>query len=150
MREQLGGFFWLAISVFVCSESIKSEIGTLHAPGPGFLPFWSAVLLGIFAIVTIVYGFAKKQPAGRIRDLWKGLQWGKVIVILFVLFLYPLVLVRLGYLISTFGLMIVATVVMDRSRIWRHGISAVIIVVASYLLFDVFLDVKLPKGMFGF
>lgn len=150
MREQLGGFFWLAISVFVCSESIKSEIGTLHAPGPGFLPFWSAVLLGIFAIVTIVYGFVKKQSAGRIRDLWTGLQWGKVIVILFVLFLYPLVLVRLGYLISTFGLMIVATVVMDRSRIWRHGISAVIIVVASYLLFDVFLDVKLPKGMFGF
>ncbi len=84
------------------------------------------------------------------RDLWKGLQWGKVVAVLCALFIYPLILVKLGYVISTFGLMLFVTVIMERSRVWRHGISAALIVVCSYLLFDVFLDVKLPKGMFGF
>lgn len=149
MSEQLGGLFWLAISVFVCTESIKSDIGSVHAPGPGFFPFWSAVVLGVFSIVLIIYSTVKKHLRIRLADMWRGCQWGKVVAMLCALFIYPLLLPKLGFLITTFALMFLATSVIDRSRL-RHGISAIIIVVASYIIFDGVLDVKLPKGVFGF
>jgi putative tricarboxylic transport membrane protein len=151
MREQLGGLFWLAISVFVCVESIRIDIGTLRVPGPGFLLFWSAVVLGLFAIALIIVTTINKKLTGKLADPWKGLQWGRVIAVLCSLFLYTLLLPKLGYLLATFALMFfVASIIDDRSlRLWRHGISAVLIVVASYLVFDVFLDLRLPKGMFS-
>ena len=150
MREQIGGLFWLAISIFVCIESYKSDIGYVHTPGPGFLPFWSAVVLGLFALAVIIYGSIKRQANAHLRDLWKGLNWGKVVCILCLLFIYPLALPKFGYIITTFVLVILVTSIMEFSRIWRHGVGAGLIVASSYLLFHVLLDVKLPKGMFGF
>lgn len=150
MREQIGGFFWLAISIFVCYESIKSDIGTLSAPGPGFLPFWSAAVLGLFAVALIIYSSVKPQLRLGIRDMWRGLHWGKVISMFCALFLYTLLLPKLGYVIATFVLVFFVTSVIDPSRLWRHGVSALITVASSYVLFNVLLDVKLPRGMFGF
>src|SRR5208337_877970 len=53
-RDLLAGLFWLAISVFVIIQSVKSDIGSLHTPGPGFLPFWSAIILGSLSIMLMV------------------------------------------------------------------------------------------------
>ena len=149
MSKQLGGIFWLAISVFVCTESIKSDIGDLHAPGPGFFPFWSAVVLGLLSIVLIIYSTVKKHLRIELAAIWRGCQWGKVVAMLCSFLIYLLLLPKLGFLITTFVLMFIAAAVIDRSRL-RHGISAIIIVVASYIIFEVVLDVKLPKGVFGF
>ncbi len=150
MREQIGGLFWLAVCIFVCRESIKSSIGSVSAPGPGFLPFWSAFALGLFAIFLIIYSSVKRGLRLNAGDMWRGLQWGKVIAAFCALFIYPLFLSKLGYLIATFALVFFVTCVIDRSRVWRHGVSSLIVVVTSYVLFNVLLDVKLPKGLLGF
>lgn len=149
-QEVLGGLFWLGISIFVCIQSLKSDIGRLHAPGPGFLPFWSAVVLGLFAIILIVVSNVRKHLKAKIADLWKGMEWQKVFWVVCSLFLYTLLLSKLGYLIATFGLMLFATATIERRRIGWHFLIALVIVLASYLIFDVFLDTKLPKGFFGF
>ncbi len=150
MREQIGGFFWLAVSIFVCYESIKSDIGSLSAPGPGFLPFWSAFALGVFAVILIIYSSVKRQLRLGVADMWRGLHWGKAIAGFCALFIYPLLLSKLGYLVATFIFVFFVMCIINRSRLWRHGLSSLIIVVTSYVLFNVLLDVKLPKGMFGF
>jgi putative tricarboxylic transport membrane protein len=150
-REQIGALFWLAIAVFVCIESFKTGVGRANAPGAGFFPFWSAVVLGSLALaLIIVSAFGKKEKDSRISDPWRGLLWRRVVWLQTALFIYPIVLYILGYLIATFGLMIFSAVVIERSRMWRHGIAALLIVVASHLVFNVFLDCKLPKGIFGF
>lgn len=151
MREQLGGIFWLCIALFVAREGWKSEIGMLSAPGPGFLPFWGAVILGGFSIVLIICTTLNKKMSGKLGALWKGTQWGKVFAVTCSLFVYPLLLPTLGFVITTFGLMFFVTAVVgERSVFWHRGISAFLIVVGSYLVFSIFLDVKLPKGVFGF
>jgi hypothetical protein len=150
MKEQIGGLFWLAISIFVCTESIKSEIGSLSAPGPGFLPFWSAVILGLFAISFIIYSTVKNGFSYKVADMWRGLQWGKVIAVICSLFLYAILLSSLGYVITTFALMFFVISIIDSARFFRHGISAASISVASYVVFQMLLDVKLPRGIFGF
>jgi hypothetical protein len=149
-RDLLSGLFWLGISIFVCLECIRTGIGTFHAPGPGFFPFWSAVILGTFAIILLVTISLKKKWKRKIVDLWKGVEWKKVIWVLFCLFLYPFVLPIMGYLITTFGLMVFSLWIMGRSKIWVHGISALIITLLSYVIFYILLDIALPKGIFGF
>ena len=59
VRDRWSGFFWLGISIFVCIEAHPIDIGTFHSPGPGFLPFWSAVIFGIFSILLIATSFKK-------------------------------------------------------------------------------------------
>ena len=149
MRELLGGLFWLAISVLVCTESWKSGIGSPRAPTPGFFPFWSGFVLGIFAVILIMSSSLRKRR-GKVADLWKDTEWQKVIWILFPLFLYPLLLPTLGYLLTTFGLMISTTAIIDRSRLLRICIGTFSMAMGSYFIFRVFLKVQLPNGIFGF
>jgi hypothetical protein len=149
-HDLLSGIFWLGISIFVCFESIRSGIGTFHSPGPGFFPFWSAVIMGIFAGILLVTISLKKKLKRKIGDLWKGVEWKKVIWVLLSLFLYPFLLPILGYLVTTFGLMAFSIGIMGRSKIWIRGVSALIITLVSYIIFYIFLSIALPKGIFGF
>jgi putative tricarboxylic transport membrane protein len=150
LRDLLSGLFWLVISGFVCLESARLGTGTLNYPGAGFIPFWSGVILGILAILVIVRGGLKRKGERRITDLWTGVSWGKVIWILFSLFLYCLLLPTMGYIITTFGLMVFLLSIMDRSKAWIVAVSASIIISVSYLGFHILLDARLPKGVFGF
>ena len=149
-RDLLSGLFWLGISIFVVIESILMDIGAFHSPGPGFFPFWSAVIVGTFAIILLVTIRLKKKWKRKIRDLWKGVQWQKVIWVLFSLFLYPFLLPIIGYLITTFGLMVFSISIMGRSKLWVQGISGLIITLVSYFIFYMLLGVQLPQGIFGF
>jgi len=149
-RDLLSGLFWLGISVFVCLESIWTDLGTFHSPGPGFFPFWSAVILGMSAIILLVTGILKKKWPSGIVDLWRGMEWKKVIWVLCSLLLYPLVLPLFGYLITTFGLIGFLLGIMGKPKVWVQGVTALMITVVSYVIFYFLLDVRLPKGILGF
>ena len=148
-RDLLAGLFWLAVAVFVAIQSFKSDLGSLHSPGPGFLPFWSSVVLGVLSITLTIGAGLKKTRKDKLLDLWRGLDWGKVFLILFALFLYPLLLPLVGYLIMTFVLIAYLLFVGIRSKLWIDIATAVAITLVSYLIFYTLLDVKLPKGMLG-
>lgn len=142
--------FWLAISVLVCVESSKVSVGTLHSPSAGFFPFWSGVALGVFSIATMMNSILKKKVDEKAADLWRGMDWHKVILVVIFLFIYAIFLPKLGYLIATFGLMTLLFGIMKRPRLWIQVVSALITVLATYFIFDVWLKVLLPKGIFGF
>jgi len=147
--DQLSGFFWLGISIFVCLDSIRSEIGTYQSPGAGFLPFWSGITLGIFSLILIAKSWIEKKET-KVTSLWKGKEWDKVILVITSLLIYALLLPRLGYLITTFGLMAFLFSLIGRPRLWIQGVSALITVLITYIIFYKWLDVQLPKGIFGF
>ena len=148
-RDLLAGLFWLAISVFVVTQSIKSDLGSLHSPGPGFLPFWSAVILGVLSIILTTTAILRKKWEGKFLDLWRGLDWDRVIWVLLALFLYPILMPITGYLITTFVFIGFMLCIGVRSKPWIDVASALAITVISYIVFYTLLDVKLPKGILG-
>ena len=150
MRDQVSGLFWLAISILVCVKSLHANIGTFSRPGAGFLPFWSGCILGTLSIILVVASLLKKSVSGDIAHLWKGMEWGRVVSAFFSLFIYGFFLERLGYLIATFGLMIVMLGIIGRPKVWVLVVSAFIVVVGTYVVFDVWLEVRLPRGIFSF
>lgn len=148
-RDLLASLFWLGVSIFVCIEAVESEIGTFHTPGPGFLPFLSGLFLGILAMILFIRATLQKGRP-KIADLWKDLQWSKLIWVSFSLFLFCLLLPILGYLITTFGLMVFLLCMIEQKRVWAQGVSALLIALVSYIVFYILLDVRFPKGIFGF
>jgi hypothetical protein len=149
-RDLFSGLFWWAISILGGYESIRCGIGTFSSPGPGFFPFWSVVILGTFATILLVPFRLKQKRKRKIADLWKGVEWKKVIWVLFALFLYPFILPIMGYLITTFGLMAFSIGTMGRSKVWVQGVSALIITLFSYAIFYILLSIALPKGILSF
>lgn len=149
-RDQMSALFWLGISIFVCLESSRAGIGTFHSPGPGFLPFWAGAVLGTFAIILIVTNILKKQKEKEITNLWKGVEWSKVILVFASLFIYTTLFTKVGYLITTFGLMAILFSVVERRKIWIQGVTALITALVTYFVFYKWLGVQLPKGILGF
>lgn len=147
-RDQMSGLFWLGISIFVCFESIRAGSGTFHSPGPGFLPFWAGTVLGTFAMILIVTNILKKQK--EITNLWKGVEWSKVILVFASLLIYATLFAKVGYLITTFGLMAVLLGVVERRKIWIQGVTALITALVTYFVFYKLLGVQLPKGILDF
>jgi putative tricarboxylic transport membrane protein len=126
--------------------ALRLGIGTLHTPGPGFLLFWSGILLAILAIILRLY--SKKKEKDRTMHLWVGLNWYKAISVAISMFIYILLLTRVGYLIMTFALLVFLFRLVERSKPWAAVVFALITVTATYLLFYVWLDVQLPRGLF--
>jgi putative tricarboxylic transport membrane protein len=150
-RDQLSGFFWLAISVVVIYvESTQDSIGTLRHQGPGFLPFWSGVVLGIFSIALIIKSSLARGRGEKLRKSWEGRRWGNVILVLGSLFLYALLLPKIGFIITTFGLMYLLFGVMGKRKVWIQGMGSLLATLVSYYVFNTWLDIQLPKGLLGF
>jgi putative tricarboxylic transport membrane protein len=148
--DQVSGFFWLAISIFVCIQASRIGIGDFHSQGPGFLPFCSGVILSTFSIILLVKSALKKTEDREIKNLWKGMSWGKVVLVLSLLLIYALLLPILGYLIATFGLIILLFGIVGKTKVWIKVVAGIITVLATYMVFCVWLEVQLPKGILSF
>jgi putative tricarboxylic transport membrane protein len=150
LRDGLSGLFWLIIALFVCVEALTINIGNMHSPGPGFLPFWSGVALGMFSIGLLIKSVLQSKMQERISTLWKGMKWHNVILVLASLIAYTILLPRLGYLITTSGLLAFLFCITKSQKLWIQVVIAIIIALVSYLVFYVWLGVPLPKGILSF
>ncbi|RJR43954.1 MAG: tripartite tricarboxylate transporter TctB family protein [Desulfobacteraceae bacterium] len=149
MRNRLSGLFWLGFSAFICFESLKAEIGTFGRPGAGFLPFWSSLILGILAAILVIKSIAVGSAGPDIIQVSGKGKRSRVIFTLAILLVYTLCLERAGYLASTFVLMIFLYKIAGR-RLWMQILRAVVTVLATYVIFHVWLGVQLPSGILSF
>jgi hypothetical protein len=81
-------------------------------------------------------------------DLWKGLKWGNAVLAIVMLLLYALILTTLGFMLSTFMLMIVLFGI-GRSSYRVVIFSALITTILSFIIFRHFLEVHFPRGIIG-
>ena len=145
-RDQLSSLFWLGISIFVCAESVRTHVGTFASPGPGFLPFWSGLTLGGLAMILAVKSFLKTKRE-KIGEQWIGIEWGRIILLIASLLIYSIILSTVGYLVGTLALMLFLFSLTGRPRIWIWLGSALVTILLTYLIFYVWLNVALPKGI---
>ena len=137
--------FLMLLGGLTAQQSGKLSLGSFRVPGPGFFPFCLGLLLiGLGAM--IFFQGLKRKPG--VREM--GLKRSRVILALAGLFAYPIVLDAVGYLLSTFCLMVILISVMIRKAWWYAPSVAGLISLASYLLFKVWLRVLLPAGILGF
>jgi putative tricarboxylic transport membrane protein len=140
--------FWLVLSTAVCVESWSLKVGGLHNPGPGFLPFYTAILLGLMALISLLQTL--KESEGSASEIWGGIQFGKLAILLGTLFIYVFLLDRLGFLLGTFLLLLVLFRIVEPYS-WKIVLfSSLLTTAATYFFFVILLESRLPRGLWGF
>lgn len=148
--DKLGSLIWIVISIFICVKSAQIEIGALRRPEPGFFPFWVGIGLGMLATVLLIKTWASDGLARKTLNLFKGVSWGRVTLVLCSIFLYALFLEDVGYLVTTFLLMAFLFGIMSRTRLLAILACSLLTTLGTYIVFYLWLKVQLPKGLFYF
>ena len=148
--DQWSGLFLLIISALICWGAIRMPYGGVHNPGAGFFPLWIGIILGLMAVGLILTSAREKEGAKMIRDLLaEKIRWGKVLYVLVALVVYGYLMEHIGFLIVTFLFMAFLLLFIDPQP-WKSVIGwAVAGSVGSYLIFEVWLKLRLPKGFLG-
>lgn len=135
------GMIWLALGL---------PFGEIRKPGPGFFPFWLGVIMGAMSIGLIVQTTLANRTVRTIRNiLEEDARWSKVLLVLVALILYAFLMDTIGFLIVTFLLMVVLLRFIEPQS-WKVVIGwALAGSVGSYLIFEVWMKLRLPKGFWG-
>ncbi len=148
--DQISGIFWLLFSGFICIESYRLGLGSLHQPGPGFIFFWTAFVMGILSIAVLVPAWTKKKTERGEGPIFGKENILKIVFVLLSLFLYAFFMETLGFIPITLLLFIFLLGIIEKKR-WRLTIFVSVAVTGiSYLVFEIWLKSQLPKGFLGF
>lgn len=147
-HDFISGLFWLGISIFVSFQAVQLGLGAFSSPGPGFVLFWSSLILGIFSIVLVARGILGKGRQRMLTDSWRGVKWGNVLVTIIALFLYASLLTRIGFLLITFGFMVLLYA-LGKPKPWITVIGAFVTIVLAYIIFHFALQIQFPRGILG-
>lgn len=119
-------------------------------PGVGFLPFWLGVLMAILSILLIVTAWLR-PPDPTKKVIFPGRQAViAIVLVLASLAVYILLLEVLGFLVDTmlFAAFLLGVVMREK---WK---MTLLIASATsgglYVIFQLLLEVNLPKNLFGF
>jgi len=143
------GFFLLAIAIFALVKAVELGVGTFLAPGPGFVFFWSGVILGVLSIVLALGGMIGRKKPTRLVESFKGLKWYQPLAVTVALFLYATFLDYLGFLLATF-LILLLLVGLGRPKPWVTVGWSLLTVLVTYLIFHEGLQIQFPVGLLSF
>jgi putative tricarboxylic transport membrane protein len=150
------GLIWVLLGIGICIGSVTLRLGDFHTPGAGFLPFVAGVLLGIFGLIlmfsTLISQAREEKDAGDQEGLTKR-GWGRFLnpsLTVAILFGYILLLEPLGFLLTTFVCLLTLFKLSEPKRWVTPLILSGTTAVLSYLVFSVWLQCQLPKGLLRF
>ena len=148
--DQWSGVAFLIVSVCICWGSALLPYGNVHDPGPGFLPFWLGIVLGLMSIGLILQSSLKKTRGKMLRELLaEKVRWVKVLSTLIALTLYAVLMDYVGFLIITF-LLIAYLIRFIDPQSWKKALGwALVGSVGAHLIFNVWLQLRLPRGFLG-
>jgi putative tricarboxylic transport membrane protein len=148
--DQMSSGIWLLFAVYICVESVRLPLGSFRDPGPGFLPLLVGILLGVLSLISFLQAHSdeslESSESWYPRKRWKNLVW-----VLVAQLAYAGILDTLGFLVSTFLLLVFLfrSNLAPRSWPWAIG-GSLIASVSCYVVFEILLRTQLPKGFLGF
>jgi len=125
-------------------------LGSLHEPGPGFLFFWTAFVMGILSLAVIIRAWTGKKPGESESPIFEKQNALKIILVLLALFLYAFFMEALGFIPITLLLFIFLLGMIEKKRWGFVILVSVAVTTASYLVFEIWLKSQLPKGILEF
>ncbi len=146
--DKIGAIVCLAIAGIALWQSVKVPMGSIRQPGPGFLPFWVGVILALLSAV-LWFQAGYRKPAVETARFFSGEgKWPYVVAAGVGLLIYTFLLEPLGFIISTFFLLIFLFRVIGKQKWWVGVTGSILVTFFTHLIFRVALKVQLPRGFF--
>jgi hypothetical protein len=137
---------WLAVAALVAYKSVELELGTFTSPEAGFMPFLAALVLAFLGLLI----FFQKDSSPREGDHEVSLPLNvtpTALIIASLLVVFVVLLKTLGYLISSFLLMMFLFRLAGNRKWMTVLLNSFLAATLSYLLFGVLLKLDLPEGV---
>lgn len=149
--DQMSSLVWLAFAIYICIESGRLSFGSFDRPGPGFLPLLVGLFLGVFSIAAFLRATLSRSVQENIPPWYPRQRWKKLIWVLGSLLAYAIFLETLGFLISTFLLLVFLFRYGMEPKRWAVAIGASgLASISTYAVFELWLRTHLPRGLLGF
>jgi putative tricarboxylic transport membrane protein len=139
--------FWVAVGIMACYGATRLGLGSVAEPGAGFIFFWSGLILVILSFIVLVDSVRSSEDT--VHEMGE-MKWAKIALVLMSLLLYAFFLERLGFVLTTFVLLSFLLGWIERTSWVRSLEVASAAALASYAIFELWLKIRLPKGIFGF
>lgn len=123
------------ILIFESTKILESSIGSTI--GPGLLPMVLAIILGLLSIVNFYQTFQMRYA----DEQKEKLEYKRFIMMVVSATLYCLLIVPLGYVISTFLFLIVGFQLMEKGKVLYSVIFAAMVSFSVYYVY-----VEIMKG----
>jgi hypothetical protein len=152
MSDRVGGIaasvLLVALAGAACVASWRLGLGDVHSPGPGFMPFAAAALLGAMAAVQVVRLAVTARTQESDRRPFAQSRWGIVAIVLGTVAGFGAAIGTLGFALSTFLMLLVLFGGVARKRWWVALAAALGIAVVARVAFRA-LGLQLPDGPLG-
>lgn len=145
--DRYSSIVWISLSILIAFHSYRLNIGKLSDPGPGFIFFYSGILIGLLSLIIFFFSFSKKQESPDKK--FENINWLKTILVLVYILLYALFLEKLGFLISVFLLIALLLGTIEAKKIYIVILVALAASLMTYGIFELWLHTRVPKGIFG-
>ena len=143
LHNLIAFLFLFALAAVFCVKSLSLGIGSLRNPGAGFVPFGSAALVACLSLVIFVKSLGEKKVELQFGKGWKKCAW-----VLGSLLFYYFFLEKLGFPVTAFVLIFSSLSLQSRKWV-RIFVATLVTVLLSYVIFQSWLGVRLPKGILG-
>jgi hypothetical protein len=142
--DQLAGLVFIVIALLVVWENRAYPLGTLSAPGPGYMPLALAGALGVLGLLIALRGGA--SPRLNTIDWTEGRHG---IMVLIACGVATFALEHIGYRLTMIALLVFMLGVIERKRPLPTVLVAFGFAFISYFMFATLLKVQLPTGPWG-
>ena len=147
--ERWSCLFWIGVAIAICVGSLRLGLGSLHGPGPGFLSFFSGVILGGLGLIVFVISKPSPPQSREKKTMFVKGRIFRVVLTVIDLICYAVAMEYFGFLISTMVFLFILLKVIEPQR-WSIAVGGSALGSGiSYLIFEVWLKCQLPKGNFG-
>ena len=151
--ELVGGLVWLLLGIGIAIGSVRLNLTYANNLGPGFFPFLSGLILGIFGLILILSSIFEK-PEGKqepdIKKVWLHEHWKTFFYTLTALFGYAVLLETLGFVTVTFIFLFFLFKITQSKKWLAPALLSVSAVTISYLIFCLWLRCPFPTGILNF
>ncbi len=146
--DRIISIIFFVFAAIVIWQSAIIPMGHLGKPGPGFLPFWVAVITALLSGVLWLQVGLRQPASEQVKFLSGEGRWPKVVLTTGALLAYALLVETLGFIICTLLLLLLLFRVIGRQKWWVVFTGTVLVTLAAYILFKLVLNVYLPAGLF--
>ena len=148
--DRVTGFIALGFSLWLLIESSRFDYLTTYTPGPGFLPFWLGICLGLLSLYLIFETFKRKASKEEDEARLPGKK-ALIRVGLIALFVAALAfsMKPLGLTLTTFIFVTLILFLLEEYNIYKSLLYGVLFSASMFLVFRYWLEVDLPKGFLG-
>ncbi|MDH3287389.1 MAG: tripartite tricarboxylate transporter TctB family protein [Betaproteobacteria bacterium] len=143
--DQFSGLMLVAFALYVVWANRVYPVGTVHVPGPGFMPLALAIFFGSMGLL-IAAGGARSRPLIEMR--WTEAK--RAVTILLAAVVGVVALEAVGYRLTIMVLLVFLMGVIERKPPVMVAILSIGFAFLSYYVVADLLLVPLPRSPWGF